>query len=823
MKKKMVFIIASLWMGICVGEAQVFHLQTTKKAESIEKKLLENPVNGNKLNKLKVKEVLSSKQLKDGSLYKLVRLENGLVKKQLVNPDKQLQNKIMPLSAFRSSTSIETVAAADALFEGFEGWDDITPDWLPTGWTDESKVNSPSNVVDAWGDPVNYTWTTAAGSYYVQPKQGKNCARVQFATPYYITGTADEDGDGALDPIEVQPPIPQDEWLLSPVVNVKQQDYVFAFDLYYDPFWCRARFNENTEEWIFDQMHTLIEAYISIDNGTSWVKKWDNQENASGYTGDELLKFVYGIEFIPWLKISIDLAAYHNQDIRVAIRYYDDGGESAYVDNVTVGYIAPEVSYRRPEGYLMSGLSKDYGSLNNNIINGNAFVPTQWWGDVAYANTVSWDFDQLGVQQGNNPVVTLPYGLYSTPTLTATGKGGSTAFQLKEETTPYLMTSGGDNYWYIPGYADPFLFGSGNYDLAYKFTYFSDINAEDMASLASELNLGAFYGISNVFEKPAGKLLFNTFNVHLGNIVTKTGEPVRLKIYAVDENTGAVGKLLAQSETYPADFVMVAGNDGFKYYTIPFECRGIQEDGRLADYVEIETAFLVEFSNYKTADVFVQAGDHPTKVNYAYISFQKGYFPLSNFAYRTSWLFDMDVIYPFLYTEDNKYAAPNNGGTKNLEVRSYWLPSVWETDAEIPEWITIEEMTANPSTGAITVPVTVDPLPSGVTGRNANITIFTPGCELTLQFKQGDAYYTSVAAITTASSSARASLQGDVFRLTYPAGTTSVAVYTVDGRKVASYYLPLNGESTIPATGLSKGIYILRFSGKTTEAVKVIR
>jgi hypothetical protein len=812
MKKSLHVIMALI---VCISSAQTIsaispqngkiqshqvltHKSGKVKAEKIGKNAIKKQVSLDN-----VKEILSSQKLKDGSEYRIVKLENGTVKKQLVNTRKKLQQKISNNSKPISNAHLRAATAGSSLNEsslneGFEDWDGEKQDWLPAGWVDDSKAGSPSGITNIWGSEVNYTWTTSEGGYFAPALTGQYCAGVQFATVYQV----EED-------LDITPPSPQDEWLISPSISVKQADYVYAFDLYYDPFW--ARISGFDEDWnpLFDDMHTIVEAYISVDGG-EWVKKWDSKENALSYTEDEL----YDIEMnsiFPWVKVDIDLKEYVNKDIKVAIRYWDDGGESVYVDNITVGYRIPGASYRRPEGYLISGFSEEYYSLLElNLILGNAYTPTKWYGNLENADVVSWNFDNNIITSEENPTVILPFDLYDSPILTASNRGGSAEFQLGVEGEDNFMLLGGQNSWDV-GLEEPKLFGLGNYDIQYNITTYGDLNAEDLAEI------GVFKGVANYFEKPANTFIFEHFYVHAGNVVAKAGEPVLLNIYAVDED-GNVGDLIASSEANPNDFILAETDEaGFKYQTIPFTFKAIDpETGREEDsYVEINSAFIVEFLNYESADIFFQYDHHPTGDNYAYVVFEDGYLPLD----ATSAIFDMDATFPFLYANDSQYAAPDAGGTKNFVIDSYWLPEAWWS--ELPDWINFGAAVTDEETGIVTLPVTVSALPEGISGRNADVKISSYGCDLTLQFKQGDSPFTGLRHIQT--TSVKVARQGTNFVLSYPEGTKTVAVYNITGQKIKEYNLNGSATYTISTNDLAKGVYIFKFSGKTNESVKVVR
>ena len=771
-------------------------------------------------NLVPVKEVLSSRKLKDGSEFRIVRLENGMVKKQFLHAGKKLQRKIMPPVKSNRNVNLRAGAASESLFEGFEDWDIEAEDWdwLPEGWTDRSDSGSVSHLVDVYGDEYNFTWRTS----FFNPKSGQYSAGVQFA--FQI------DTLSGNDTVQYSPP-PQDEWLISPPVTVKQADYVFAFDLYYDPFFARYREFVNADGDTvtdFNARNTIVEALISVDGGSTWTKKWDNLDDAAQYTEDDLLYLLfYGV---PWLKVIIDLEEYHNQDIKIAIRYWDDNGESVYVDNVTVGYLTPEVSYRRPEGHLISGLSPDYLAFepeNLNLTVGHAYTPTLWEGNIKYHESVSWSFNDyegnpVETFTGENPTVSLPHDLYETPLLTAGGKGNTSGeFQLGSAEDRWMLL-GYPNIWLAGDEGNEYdvTLGLGNYDLQYSFTRYIDINADYIAG---------FKGVANYFEKPAAKYMFENFYVHLGNIVAKPDEPVKLNIYAVDEDYN-VGEIIASSEAWPEDFILafidtlvdnLGDSTEYKYYTVPFKFMATDQDGKKYDsYLEIDNHFLAEFYNYQSADIFFQYEPHPTGEGYAYATLEdENEDPL--YLGATSALFDMDAVFPFLFAEDNEFAAPNDGGDREFEVGTYWEASAWWLKEALPDWIAIGDTVYQ---GGIyyTLPVAVAPLPQGVSGRSANVTVQAPGCEMTLKFKQGDAeWFTGIN--TVSSNAVKVFSQGDRFVLTCPAGTSSVAVYSVAGQKFAEYTLNSAGTCSIPAARLPKGVYILKFAGKTNETVKVVK
>jgi hypothetical protein len=761
-----------------------------------------------------VKEVISSKQMKNGSEFRIVRLENGMIKKQVLRAGKKSHVPALPQVKSNPVTGLRASNAADRLFEGFETWDGKAWDWLPEGWSDKSGEGAAEYVEDAAGERVNFTWYVTKPFFDVFPKGGQYFAYVQFPYPVEIPNDA-----GGTEFVTQNL---QDQWLISPPVNIAQADYVAAFDLHYDPAFGRAEYDEDGEmTGNFTAMHTLVEAYISEDGGDNWTKKWDNREDAARYTDIELERmFTTGA---PWIEVSFEMADYLGKDVRLAIRYWDDGGESVFVDNAVIGYQATEASYRRPEGYLISGFSTDYQYETDFTIFGHAYTPTRWKGDVKHHTSVTWSFND---RQGNavssfpeqNPIVTLPPGWYETPLLTATGKDGTAEFQLNKNTDEDIsyVRLGGQNRW---EYEDATItFGLGNYDLQYDYATYTDINTESLAPY------GTFRGIVNDFEKPVAKYLIKTFYVHAENVVPKDGEPVKLTLYAVNDD-GSAGEIIAESEALPEDFEVLSSDDANKFYTIPFEFIVPDHTGRESKgYLEIDDRFRAEFYNYQAADVFFQYMDHPTGDRYASVSFEDRE-PLSLGA--TSALFDMDAVFPFLYTTgESRFTVPNTLNIKTLEIATYWEPEDTDNGWQYSfpsSWIHVKQPVKLPESDFLyTLEVGFDSLPADLPGRSGDLTILAPGCELTFRFKQGNAAFSSVNPVRTANA-VKVFSQGDRFLLNYPAETTSVVLYGAAGQKIAEYPLHSSGACSIPAAHLPRGVYILKFAGKTNESVKILK
>ena len=112
--------------------------------------------------------------------------------------------------------------------------------------------------------------------------------------------------------------------------------------------------------------------------------------------------------------------------------------------------------------------------------------------------------------------------------------------------------------------------------------------------------------------------------------------------------------------------------------------------------------------------------------------------------------------------------------------------------------------------------MTVDPLPSGESGRYCRCTLNpTSSDPVELIITQGAA---GVSAVEVASAAKVAVVGGD-FVVTAPEAINAVTVYNVAGQAVAASEVA--GTTTVSGQSLAKGVYILRFNdGSSVKVVK---
>jgi hypothetical protein len=611
-----------------------------------------------------------------------------------------------------------------------------------------------------------------------------------------------------------------------------------VFKLNYNAGWGRIDMETLIESGLeilkFDKNHEQIEVLISDNNGANWTKIWTTDELS--YTNAELEDFLLSLA-VPWISVDKDLTAYAGKSVQFAFRYVNDGsGESAYLDDVQVAVYVPQPAafYTKPAGSLYWGLSENFESFLPNVIFNPAYVPVQWISHKnAETQSVDWDFysieddDFTNNIEESDPEVTYPWSLSLSPYLNAYHGEVNSTFRwgVSENSEGFLISGGKAEYTFSQ---DGLVsFSAGNYDLEKAMThtgYNADtvIFSKDFWDTHSDMT---FKGVANYFEKPLSKFMFETFYVHLYYQAIDPNTELRLDLIRVDE-AGYLQDTIASSTIFGSDIPVPEDLVKFPLTTASFNFVAIDPDGRETDtYVEIDDAFIAVLTGFTNhVNFLMQDEDHTLEEHYAYVLFEESLLPVSVlFPRYTSFYFGMDVTFPFLYTENNRYEAPTSGGAVNFEIITYWLPGGWWLEEELPEWITLGTPSLNQANGIVTLPVTVVPLPAGSPGRNANIRIASYACDLTLQVKQGDADWPTTGISTVQSvASVKAVRQGDNFQLSYPASATSVSVYNIAGQRIAEHKLNVTGTYTLPAGNLAKGVYVLKFNG-TNSAIKILK
>ena len=246
-------------------------------------------------------------------------------------------------------------------------------------------------------------------------------------------------------------------------------------------------------------------------------------------------------------------------------------------------------------------------------------------------------------------------------------------------------------------------------------------------------------------------------------------------------------------------------------------------------YLEINDPIFVELSGFNIPNVTLAAisqitntsnGESNAYVYYNYIktdgTINRKLLGGDGYIGSTSLLFNLGATYSYLLADDTRFDAPITGGNKTFNITSYFSPDDWQT-IELPNWLTAEQ-TFDPKTWALNYTLKAAALPAGLAGRGATVKINSIGADMSINVTQGN--YTGLAAVQLHNT--MVINKDNTFDLSYTSDFNTVTICNVAGQALANFKLPAEGKLVLPNSNLKKGIYLFRFSGKSTEVVKVI-
>ena len=728
------------------------------------------------------KKVISSVTRGDKKI-EVLKNADGTYSKRLVS-DKSV-HKID-----RNKTAAANKSASDyTLFESFEDWDG-SPNWTPDGWSRNNKT-----------DFTTWDMSEAVDLIFesVYPTDGDYMAWVDWGIDF------DDDDDPIFSDT-------RDEMLISPSFTPVEGDNLY-FDVNYAALWMFLDIFE------FEIMLTNpvfnLQAFISTDDGATWTTLWDAAAD-EGYTEDDLWDY----DSNEWYSKKISLESYIGKPVKIAFRYTDrDGGDYLGLDNIAVRGSNPTALYMHPQGYFKVGLTPDWGGYSADLLFGHAYDQTIWRNLSTESDAYSWEFDNPDGSNSilksaeKNPNVPYPFGpLFDIPSLSATAGKSSSTYQWGTEDTRLL----------IPGGELAPRFGGetpscGNYDLSYKFYSYYDQSGDYYFGTTSD---NFIEGVANYFEKPVHKYMLDGVWAALGDF---QGFPAATEFTMVIHRVvdGYLTDEIATATCTPADVKSIAATA----FTMPFNSfKTIDPETGLeveSDYLEIEDAIVIEikgFNNIPGSSISFcvqEFNSDPTGNNYAYLFLDDGRF--THYNASTSLLFNLDIVYSYLFADSDEFIAPAAGGEKTFEVISYYSPDDWWLEEDLPEWVSAN-VDFDEKTWDIQLNLVAQPLPAGMTSREATVKIATYGADMSILVKQGSG--TGLSVITIADT--KVINKGNHFELGYSSDYSAISVYNIAGQKIAAYQLPATGTFIVPADNYTKGIYLFSFTGANgVSTVKV--
>lgn len=293
------------------------------------------------------------------------------------------------------------------LYENFSGWDGVSLDWTPEGWTVEHK---------GLGDSI-VTWRPFKPNPYMYP--GPVDGDYYFGVNY---------GDDE-----------QDEWFISPAVELGE-NMQLTWWMFLNPFWMYdAEIDFDKEEYLSEKEIVYTLQILAREEGAEdWTLLKDYAEEYKDLSLQEILAlYPSALE-----KYSISLADFAGKKIQVAFRYIGLDGESVFIDAIGIGYPELEdVGYFGPNCTLFWGFSNDINMtyITQDVAIYPVYAPLTWENYSGEEATYSWEYDDpmthetaTSDDQYELEVTYLPdysedhrkkNNLYSPPTLKATAPG----------------------------------------------------------------------------------------------------------------------------------------------------------------------------------------------------------------------------------------------------------------------------------------------------------------------------------------------------------------------------------------------------------------
>ena len=342
-----------------------------------------------------------------------------------------------------------------------------------------------------------------------------------------------------------------------------------------------------------------------------------------------------------------------------------------------------------------------------------------------------------------------------------------------------------------------FCYGGRNGDQRYPLTYYSGAvpygrneNGWWFGKNGGTNGGGFVDGIAQAFEKPTFPYLLKQVVLDCAVLEVKAPVDMYCKIYKLDEippymdddeavlpeepgELIAMGRATLTPETADVTgdlifFTLFGEEDGLEYDVTPtIDCPIlVVVDG----YNDPEMENLTDFSALISSDDMVDEGFGELAYLKYGVTDEEGnldhyvWAGLNNFfssgEMKTGLSIFLSTENPYLTfnynDEDGEYTFPNEGGLMEKHFGSYttrsiefwsWTPSADDAwyiscnDEEVPDWLSIEltdQMQNGESTGLVNAEVVAEPLPAGVSYREAIVRFEFPGAYIDYKFMQGE-------------------------------------------------------------------------------------
>ena len=579
----------------------------------------------------------------------------------------------------------------------------------------------------------------------------------------------------------------------------------------------------------------------------------DDQKKISIPQGQVIYKEGLNTALLTVYNTSDDLVGEYNSETGVITFTTDlwgakatDGWVGLFTGSVTytnTQMAPPLASYRQPQGGIFLGLDPNsWGSYNASCIVNSPYV-TWNWQNTNIEQGVSYQWSCADSLSGDNItsvidslVMDVEDSYYGTPMLKATnGKGYSSSsilgadYALKDYPS-YTMAGG---HGALIGFDVANDYGCANLDNGFTLLA-AGSDAYYFGTGASDFSDADYESLLVYYEEPLSTLYFEGVNVYLFAFDAPDETPFTMNVVLKEKNAeghSAKGKIVASSTIKAKDVLPIKNsNNEIVGYTMKFtEFKEKDEDGFsvIKESMEMDKAFFLELTGFNVDGVSlavcteeVNPSDGDSRSCFMYKDDNSIY---SWNDYRQTMYMNLDgAAYSYISLDKEAIFDSRDGGTYEIQAFPFF-DTIYYDETWIPDWVhlKITDQVYNDSLWQATINVTVDPLPNDLTGRSTPVVLHTVGATKTF-------YVNQVWPVSNnevlAKQSVSASKNAAGFDVKYSTDFNSLAVYSASGAFIGKYTLPATGSYQLSDSGMSKGLYILKFKGNNkTESIKIVK
>lgn len=241
---------------------------------------------------------------------------------------KKIYTRIFAAALLLGSPSM---AQAQTYMESFEGWDGVTADWLPEGW---SEIHT--DEIMPTRNNGEYTW------HVINPENSKTLPKASDGKYYAAIGYAkDENGDD----------IYSDEWLISPAFKLSEYGGTMNYDAAFAPLFLfrvgNGYIDWNESDFVNGERQPAADLQIFVlklqDDG-SYGDYWDLYVSlcADWYTQplSSLMSAAFSSTTFHTSQSTVFLTDddLKNATVRIAFRYVGSEGNIMGIDKFRMGY-----------------------------------------------------------------------------------------------------------------------------------------------------------------------------------------------------------------------------------------------------------------------------------------------------------------------------------------------------------------------------------------------------------------------------------------------------------------------------------------------------